>query len=136
MAKRNKQIDAEVIACASAGMTTREIAKKFTMSPTTISRILNDEKNLQNVTKAKKVVQNFTEENAEEIKRTNQRKAHDIINEIFNSLEKDIKTASVKDKRETLKTLVELYGLPEEEEKDVTGITITIEDASGGENAT
>jgi transposase len=40
MAKRNKQIDAEVIACASAGMTTREIAEKFTMSATTIGAFL------------------------------------------------------------------------------------------------
>ena len=66
MAKRNKQIDAEVIACASAGMTTREIAKKFTMSPTTISRILSEEKNGQKVSlviRFKAVLKNYKHEN-------------------------------------------------------------------------
>lgn len=129
MAKRNKRIDAEVIACASVGMTVRAIAKKFTISATTVSKILNERKNLQKLTKAQEIV----EEVDKSEQKCNKKKAHDIINTIFDSLEKDIKNASVKDKRETLKTLVELFGLPEEEESDVTEITVTVEDASADE---
>ena len=126
MAKRTAKIDAEVLACAAVGMTVRDIAKKFTLSQTTISKILSEGKSLQKCNKAKKVLQ----ESEQEEQRSNQKKAHSIINTIFNSLEEDIKTASVKDKRETLKTLVELFGLPEDVETEVTGITITVEDAS------
>ncbi len=129
MAKRNKRIDAEVIACASVGMTVRAIAKKFTISATTVSKILNERKSLQKLTKAQEIV----EEVDKSEQKCNKKKAHDIINTIFDSLEKDIKNASVKDKRETLKTLVELFGLPEEEESDVTEITVTVEDASADE---
>lgn len=129
MAKRTAKIDAEVLACATVGMTVRDIAKKFNISATTISKILKEKRSEQKLNKGKEIIQEV-EQNEQ---RSNQKKAHSIINTIFDSLEKDIKTASVKDKRETLKTLVELFGLPEDVEAEVSGITITVEDASGKE---
>ena len=67
-------------------------------------------------------------------RRSNRKKAHETIDDIIDSLKEEIRSASIKDKRETLKTLVELFGLPEEEEsQEVTEIRIEIEDASGNE---
>lgn len=129
MAKRTPQIDAEVLACATVGMSVRAIAEKFSLSKTTISKILNEEKNGQKLINAKKIGQEIVETE----RRSNQKKAHSIINTIFDSLEEDIKLASVKDKRETLRVLVELFGMPEDEELEVTEITVTVEDASEGE---
>ena len=127
MAKRTTKLDTDVLACASVGMSVRKIAKKFALSTATISKILNEHKSKQKLAQAQKVIQ----ESEQEQRKSNLKKAHDIINTIFDALGEDIKTASVKDKRETLKTLVELYGLPEDEDTEVTGITITVEDASG-----
>lgn len=132
MAKRTAKIDAEVLACASVGMTVRQIAKKFDMSATTISKILNEQKSEQKLIKAKEIVQEVDKS----VQRSNQKKAHNIINTIFDALEEEIIGASIKDKRETLRTLVELFGLPEDAEANVTEIVVEIEDASGGQDET
>ena len=66
MAKRNKQIDAEVIACASAGMSVRAIAEKYTLSKSTILKILSEGKNGQKVSfviRFKAVLKNYKHEN-------------------------------------------------------------------------
>ncbi len=110
MAKRNNRIDADVTAFAIAGLSQREIAKKLAISKTTVSKILNERKSDQKLANAKKV----TTELQEEAERNNQKKAHDAIDQIISDLQKDLKKASLKDKRETLKTLVELFGLPDD----------------------
>ena len=130
MAKRNNKIDADVIALSVAGLSQRAIAEKVSVSQKTVSKILRDEKNTQKYSDAQKVLN----ENNQEEYRNNRKKAHNTIDLIIKSLEEDIQSASIKDKRETLKTLVELFGLPEDEEsQEVTEILIEIEDASGDE---
>ena len=130
MAKRNNQIDTDVIALSAAGLSQRAIAQKLSISQATVSKILADEKNNQKLSNATKVIK----DNQDKERITNRKKAHDTIEDIIDGLKEDIKYASLKDKRETLKTLVELFGLPEEEEcEEVTEIRIEIEDASGDE---
>ena len=128
MAKRNNQIDTEVIALAVTGLSQRAIAKKLSLSQATVSKILQDNRNSQKLSKAKEVI----ESNQEIIKKSNQSKAHNVIDRIISGLEKDIARASLKDKRELLKTLVELFGMPESDSVDkVEKIEVEFEDASG-----
>ena len=75
MAKRTPQIDAEVLACATVGMSVRAIAEKCSLSKSTISKILSDEKNGQKWTNAKKKGQDIVETE----RRNNQKKAYLII---------------------------------------------------------
>ena len=134
MAKRNNRIDTEVIALAVTGLSQRAIAEKLSLSQATVSKILQDNKNNQKLSKGEEVIKS----NQEEERKGNTKQAHNVINTIIDGLEKDLKNASLKDKRELLKTLVELFGLPEEtdEETTVTKIEVSVEDASGGEDGT
>lgn len=128
MAKRNNRIDTEVIALAVTGLSQRAIAQKLSLSQATVSKILSEEKSNQKLSNGEEVITDYvlTE------RQNNRTTAHNVIDKIINGLEKDLENASIKDKRELLKTLVELYGLPEEKEEAVTKIEIEIEDASGG----
>lgn len=112
MAKRNNQIDSEVIALAVTGLSQRAIAKKLSISQATVYKILKDRKNSQKFSKAQEVIEN----DKEIIKKSNQTTAHNVIDKIISGFEKDLPKASLKDKRELLKTLVELFGLPEDKE--------------------
>jgi len=130
MAKRNNKIDTDVIALSATGLSQRAIAEKLSLSQATVSKILTEEKNNQKLSNGIKVINDLQENE----RRNNRKKAHETIDDIIDSLKEEIRSASIKDKRETLKTLVELFGLPEEEEsQEVTEIRIEIEDASGNE---
>ena len=130
MAKLSKDDKRQIVVQYVAGATCRELAKKYEVSPSAISKILNEQKSVQKLTEVDNII------NAE--MRSNKKQAHGVINTIIDGLGKDLKSASLKDKRELLKTLVELFGLPEEtdEETTVTKIEVSVEDASGGENGT
>lgn len=128
MAKRNNRIDTDVIALAVTGLSQRAIAEKLSLSQATVSKILHEEKNRQKLSNAQEVIEN----NQEVIKRSNQKTAHDVIDKIITGLENDLQRASLKDKRELLKTLVELFGLPETDNSEkVEKIEVEFEDASG-----
>lgn len=128
MAKRNNRIDTEVIALAVTGLSQRAIAEKLSISQATVSKILQDNKNSQKLSNAKEVI----ESNQEVIKISNQKTAHNVIDKIITGLEKDLERASLKDKRELLKTLVELFGMPEtDNDEKVEKIEVEFEDASG-----
>lgn len=128
MAKRNNRIDTEVIALAVTGLSQRAIAEKLSISQATVSKILQDNKNSQKLSKAQEVI----ESNQEVIKISNQKTAHNVIDKIITGLEKDLERASLKDKRELLKTLVELFGMPEADNEDkIEKIEVEFEDASG-----
>lgn len=128
MAKRNNRIDTEVIALAVTGLSQRAIAEKLSISQATVSKILQDNKNSQKLSKAQEVI----ESNQEVIKISNQKTAHNVIDKIITGLEKDLERASLKDKRELLKTLVELFGMPEADNDDkIEKIEVEFEDASG-----
>jgi predicted transcriptional regulator len=128
MAKRNNRIDTEVIALAVTGLSQRAIAEKLSISQATVSKILQDNKNSQKLSKAQEVIEN----NQEVVKISNQKTAHNVIDKIITGLEKDLERASLKDKRELLKTLVELFGMPETDNDDkIEKIEVEFEDASG-----
>lgn len=127
MAKINNRIRSEIIAMAVVGASQRAIAEKYNISQKTVSLILNEEKNSQKVSKGIEVIQNAEKEE----KRSNQKTAHSVIEKIIADLEKDLPKASLRDKRELLKTLVELFGLPEtDNDEKVEKIEVEFEDAS------
>lgn len=129
MAKLTKDDKRQIVIQYVAGATCRELAKKYSVSASAISKILNEEKSKQKLTEVDNIV------NAEN--KGNRKKAHGVIDTIINGLEKDLQKASLKDKRELLKTLVELFGLPEEIDEDtVTEIKVEFEDASGDSDDT
>jgi transposase-like protein len=129
MAKLSKDDKRQIVIQYVAGATCRELAQKYNVSASAISKILNEEKSKQKLTEVDNIV------NAENT--SNQKKAHGVIDTIINGLEKDLQKASLKDKRELLKTLVELFGLPEHEEDErVEKISVEFEDASEGEDDT
>ena len=129
MAKLSKDDKRQIVVQYVAGATCRELAKKYAVSASAISKILNEEKSVQKLTEVDNLI------NAE--KKSNTKQAHNVINTIIDGLEKDLKNASLKDKRELLKTLVELFGMPkEEDEETITKIEVSVEDASGGEDGT
>ena len=129
MAKLSKDDKRQIVVQYVAGATCRELAKKYAVSASAISKILNEEKSVQKLTEVDNLI------NAET--KSNTKQAHNVINTIIDGLEKDLKNASLKDKRELLKTLVELFGMPkEEDEETITKIEVSVEDASGGEDGT
>ena len=128
MAKRNNRIDTDVIALAVTGLSQRAIAEKLSLSQATVSKILQDHKNNQKLSKGEEIIKS----NQEEERRDNKKQAHNVINTIISGLEGDLQRASLKDKRELLKTLVELFGLPEtDSDEKVEKIEVEFEDASG-----
>lgn len=128
MAKRNNRIDTDVIALAVTGLSQRAIAEKLSLSQATVSKILQDHKNNQKLSKGEEIIKS----NQEEERKDNKVQAHNVINTIISGLEGDLQRASLKDKRELLKTLVELFGLPETDNSEkVEKIEVEFEDASG-----
>ena len=128
MAKRNNRIDTDVIALAVTGLSQRAIAEKLSLSQATVSKILQDHRNNQKLSKGEEIIKS----NQEEERKDNKVQAHNVINTIISGLEGDLQRASLKDKRELLKTLVELFGLPEmDSDEKVEKIEVEFEDASG-----
>ena len=128
MAKTDNRIRSEIVAMAVAGVSQRAIAEKYKISQKTVSLILQQEKTSQKVSKQRKGINDV--ENEE--RKDNKVQAHNVINTIISGLEGDLQRASLKDKRELLKTLVELFGLPEtDSDEKVEKIEVEFEDASG-----
>lgn len=128
MAKINNRIRSEIVAMAVVGASQRAIAEKYNISQKTVSLILQDEKNSQKVLKGKESIENAEREE----KKDNTKQAHNVINTIIAGLGQDLQRASLKDKRELLKTLVELFGMPETDNSEkVEKIEVEFEDASG-----
>ena len=97
MAKLTEKDRASIIKEYAAGKSVRELAKKFTVSPTAISKILKSVKSLQNEGKSL--------QKSLQPKQDNQALAQMIIDK-----------ASVKDKLQAIERLSALYGI--EENKD------------------
>ena len=94
----------------------REIAKKFTVSPTAISKILSSAKSLQNGEKSLQ-------------KQDNAEIARQIINKAMSGLLKEIDKAPVRDKLKAIEQLSVIYNI-EEMSDNVDEIIVEIEDAS------
>lgn len=116
MAKLTLKNKEEILRDYAVGMGVREIAKKFTVSPTAISKILSSAKSLQN---GKKSLQ----------KQDNAEIARQIINKAMSGLLKEIDKAPVRDKLKAIEQLSVIYNI-EEMSDNVDEIIVEIEDAS------
>ncbi len=115
---------AEVVTDYASGKTKSEIARKFKVSPNAISKILNKFKNSKNEEEVQSEVQ----------KKDNKEIARIIYDRAMEGLKRKINFASA---TELLK-IIDYYDIKynfsdEHSDETVTGITITIEDASEGE---
>lgn len=108
MAKLTEKDRASIIKEYAAGKSVRELARKFTVSPTAISKILKSVKSLLNEGKSL--------QKSLQPKQDNQALAQMIIDKAVAGLVKDIEKASVKDKLQAIERLSALYGI--EENKD------------------
>lgn len=127
MAKLTEADKRQITIQYAAGATCRELAEKFNVSPTAVSKILNSQKSLQKLTNVDEVY------NAE--KSSIKKKAHAAIKQIIGDLSEDLKKAPLRDKIATMEKLKDMFGLPEEEESEViTEIKVEVEDASGSED--
>ncbi len=118
---------AEVVSDYASGKTKSEIARKFKVSPNAISKILIKFKNSKNEEEVQSGAQ----------KKDNKEIARIIYDKAMEGLKRKINDASA---TELLK-IIDYYDIKynfsdEHSDENVTGITITIEDASGGEDAT
>lgn len=122
MAKLTAEDKRRIVIESAAGSTASELAKKFQVSHTAISKILKDEKSFKKLQDevSKVAVEPYRE------------KAHNIIRKIMDELPNDLKKATLKDKMVVFDKMIAYYGTPEENSEEVTGIRIEIEDASDG----
>lgn len=116
MAKLTLKNKEEILRDYAVGMGVREIAKKFTVSPTAISKILSSAKSLQNGEKSLQ-------------KQDNAEIARQIINKAMSGLLKEIDKAPVRDKLKAIEQLSVIYNI-EEMSDNVDEIIVEIEDAS------
>jgi transposase len=122
---------AEVVTDYASGKTKSEIARKFKVSPNAISKILNKFKSSKNKEEVQSEVQSEVQ------KKDNKKIARIIYERAMEALERKINDASA---TELLK-IIDYYDIKynfsdEHSEESITGITITVEDASGGNDAT
>ena len=118
---------AEVVTDYASGKTKSEIARKFKVSPNAISKILNKFKSSREENKGSGEVQ----------KQDNKEIARVIYDRAMVVLHERIDTATASE----LLKIIDYYDIKynfadDNSNETVTGITITIEDASGGEDET
>lgn len=103
--KQRKQIVSEYVA-GDGKVSIRELEKKYSVSPTSISKILADKKSVQKCTDKKKENElsmlAFLDDRAG--------KAQELIDKILDTLPKDFEKASMRDKAGLLKILSETFG--------------------------
>lgn len=108
--KQRKKIIAEYVA-GDGKVSMRSLAKKYSVSPSSISKILGDEKSIQKCTHKKKENEQsmlaFLDDRAG--------KAKELIDKILETLPQDFEKASMRDKAGLLKILAETFGGKKEE---------------------
>lgn len=120
---------AEVITDYTAGKSQSEIARKFNVSVTAISKILNNFKSLNNNPKVKKSLTESLN------KRDNKEIARDIYYKAMESLQERVNKATASELLKIIEYYNILYNFSEENNNDkVEAISITIE--NGGEDDT
>lgn len=107
----------------AAGAKTTELAAKFHVSHTAISKILSKKEVASKLQEVSGKVQ-------EAINAPYKEKAHAVIKSIIDDLPNDLKKASVKDKMIVLEKMITYYGVPEEEKEQVNEIVVKIVDGS------
>lgn len=120
MAKLSEADKRQITIESAAGSKVSELAEKFQVSHTAISKILKERKSCEKL----REVSNAAEAPYRE-------KAHKIIGSIIDDLPQDLKKATLRDKMTVLEKMIVYYGTPQETGDSENRITIEIEDASG-----
>lgn len=128
--KQRKKIIAEYVA-GDGKVSIRALAKKYNVSPSTIAKLLGDEKSIQKCTDKKK----DNEFSMLAFLDNRKDKAQKLIDQILDTLPKDFEKASMRDKAGLLKILSETFTPKDgtQEEHEPLSVTLRIEDVSGGE---
>lgn len=125
--KERKKIIAEYVA-GDGKVSIRALAKKYSVSPTSISKILEDKKSVQKCTHKKKENEMsmlaFLDDRAG--------KAKELIDKILETLPNDFEKSSMRDKAGLLKILTEVFTPKDgvEDSGEDEGIVIEIRDYS------
>lgn len=131
--KQRKQIIAEYVE-GDGKVTHRALAAKYKVSPTTIAKILQDEKSVQKCTHKKE------ENTLSMLEYLDSRKdrAQALMEKILDLSEKDILMANLRDKMGALKILSEIFSTEKSvpHDKSVTQIVVLPEDASEADDET
>lgn len=117
MAKLTQKDKEDILKEYAAGRSVRDIAKKFTVSPTAISKILNRAKSLPNDKKSLHLQDNS------EI-------ARQIVDKAMIGILEEIQKASVRDKLKAIEQLSAIYDLKDFGSEPVDTLRIVIEDGS------
>lgn len=129
--RQRKQIIAEYVV---GGTSHRALAQKYGVTPTAIKRVLDNKECVQ------KCEQKKRENTLSMLAFMDSRKdkAQSLMDAILESAERDIRSASLRDKMGAFKILSEAFTIKQEEKKDtsVTEIVIIPEDASEADDAT
>lgn len=129
--RQRKQIIAEYVA---GGTSHRALAQKYGVTPTAIKRVLDKKECVQMCEQKKR--ENTLSMLA--FMDSRKEKAQSLMDAILNAAEKDIRSASLRDKMGAFKILSEAFAIKQEEKTDasVTEIVIVPEDASEADDAT
>lgn len=120
MAKLTKQDKAEIVKQYACGYSASEIAKKFNVSHTAISKILNNIKSC-----------NETEEVSKSCKQDNKKVAGLIIDKAMLSVVNDIEKASPIDRIRIVERLTLIYGSGANEKSALEGVVDALNRIAG-----
>jgi predicted DNA-binding protein YlxM (UPF0122 family) len=124
--KLTKQDKAEVLKLYASGYSASEIAKKFQVSHTAISKILNNYKSCNEEQEVSQKLQKVA-------KQDNHAVARRIIDKAMATVEEDIKKASPMDRIRIVERLMFLYGNNEGEKSKLEQVVDAINRISGGQ---
>ena len=110
MAKLTKQDKAEILKQYACGLSTCEIAKKFQVSHTAISKILKNIQSYNNGEEVSKSCKEVAEKFQNKAKQNNHELAKQIIDKAMASVVKDIEKTSPMDRIKIVERLTLLYG--------------------------
>ena len=110
MAKLTKQDKAEVLKQYACGLSVSDIAKKFDVSHTAISKILKNIKSFNNGEEVSKSCKEVAEKFQGKAKQNNHELAKQIIDKAMMSVVKDIDKTSPMDRIKIVERLTLLYG--------------------------
>lgn len=120
--RQRKHIIAEYVA-GDGKVSIRALAKKYGVSPSSISKILCDEKSVQKCTDKKKE----NEQSMLEFLDSRAKKAQGLIDKILDTLPADFEKAGMKQKAGLLKILSEVFGDSKNKDKESDGIKVVVE---------
>ena len=131
MAKLTKQDKAEVLKQYACGLSVSDIAKKFDVSHTAISKILKNIKSFNNGEEVSKSCKEVAEKFQGKAKQNNHELAKTIIDKAMLSVVKDIEKTSPMDRIKIVERLLFLYGNNENEKSKLEQVVDALNRITG-----